>query len=255
MSIAPGITVNGVKISIEQINAEVQYHPALNLKEAKYEAMQALVVRELLLQRAASLGIRGGSDEAIEDLLDRDISIPEPTIEECRRYYENNRNRFYTSPLFEVSHILYLAHPRDKEAREQALRRADEALARLKENPTLFETIAREESACPSSRQEGNIGQIGRGQTVRGFDDALLGMKAGELSAATVPSEVGYHIIRLHRRMDGALLPFEAVQERIAEHLKKQSWQRAFSQYLQILAGDAEISGFRLRSADSPLVQ
>ena len=54
---APGITVNGFKITPDQISAEVQYHPAADLPEAKYQAMQALVIRELLIQRAASLGL------------------------------------------------------------------------------------------------------------------------------------------------------------------------------------------------------
>lgn len=55
-TLAPGITVNGIKITPDEINAEVQYHPAESLFSAKYEAMRALVIRELLLQRAAGLG-------------------------------------------------------------------------------------------------------------------------------------------------------------------------------------------------------
>lgn len=50
VSLAPGIVVNGVKISPEQINFEVQYHPAATLEDARYAAMKALVIRELLLQ-------------------------------------------------------------------------------------------------------------------------------------------------------------------------------------------------------------
>ena len=62
MIAAPGITVNGVKISIEQINAEVQYHPASSFFDAKYAAMLALVIRELLVQRAVTLGICASRD-------------------------------------------------------------------------------------------------------------------------------------------------------------------------------------------------
>ena len=86
------ITVNGVAITPEQINAEVQYHPAPALLEAKYQAMQALVVRELLAQRAAGLGLVEGdfSDAVIDRLLQQEIEVPEPTAEETRRYYRNN---------------------------------------------------------------------------------------------------------------------------------------------------------------------
>jgi peptidyl-prolyl cis-trans isomerase C len=55
-TLAPGIEVNGIKISTDEINAEVQYHPAESLFSAKYEAMKALVIREMLIQRAAELG-------------------------------------------------------------------------------------------------------------------------------------------------------------------------------------------------------
>ncbi|QQG37296.1 MAG: peptidylprolyl isomerase [Micavibrio aeruginosavorus] len=258
---APGITVNGVKITTDQINAEVQYHPAPSLVDAKYEAMQALVIRELLIQQAVSLGLcisndgHENLDDVIEELLEREISVPEPDLETCQRYYDNNKKRFHTSPLFEVSHILYLAPPEDENAREKALAAAESALRAIQKDPSIFEDTARRDSACPSSAVGGSLGQIGLGQTLPAFESALRGMKEGELSAEPVLSSVGYHIIRLHKRIDGQMLPFEAVSEWIEDHLRMESWQRAFSQYIQILAGKAEISGFRFMGADSPLVQ
>ena len=49
--------VNGVEISDHAINAELQYHPAGSVEEARAAAARALVVRELLLQTAARRGI------------------------------------------------------------------------------------------------------------------------------------------------------------------------------------------------------
>ena len=258
---APGITVNGVMITPEQINSETQYHPAQSLSEAKYNAMRALVIRELLLQQAGKIGLYEGAidrdmpDEIIDRLLEKEITIPEPNAGECERYYNSNKKRFFTSPLFEASHILYLAPPEDKDAREKALSSAEKALSSIRTNPSIFETIAQSESACPSAKTGGNLGQISKGQTLPAFEAALFSLKEGEVSAEPVLSEVGYHIIRLHKRIEGQLLPFEAVTEWIADHLKKQSWERAFSQYIQILAGEADISGFRLAGAETPLVQ
>lgn len=261
MGIAPGITVNGVKISTEQINAEVQYHPAKSLPDAKYEAMQALVIKELLIQKAAALGLCSRdeaikkTDQIIDDLLASEISVPEPDEESCKRYYENNRKRFFTSPLFEVSHILYLAPPEDENTRGLAREKAENALERLKNNPALFEPIAKEESGCSSAKDGGRLGQISKGQTLPAFEAALMNMKEGEISSEPVATEVGYHIIKVHKRAEGKQLPFESAKDWIADFLKSQSWQRSFSQYVQILAGEAEISGFRLKRADTPLVQ
>lgn len=258
---APGISVNGVQISVGQVNEEVQYHPTTSLAESKYEAMRALVIKEILLQEAVRLGLcekKGAisnSEEVIDSLLDREIKVPEADEEAFCRYYENNKNRFYTAPLFEVSHIFFPALPGDKEERERIRQKAEDILEKIREMPTLFEKMAREYSACSSAEQGGRLGQVTKGQTVPAFEHALQGMQAGELSNEPVETEVGIHIIKVHEREDGRLLPFESVRDWIAESLRQQSWQRAVSQYIQILAANAEISGFQLKGADSPLVQ
>jgi peptidyl-prolyl cis-trans isomerase C len=260
-TITPGIQVNDVHISAEEINNEVQYHPAETLPEAKYQAMRALVVRELLLQKAVSLGISSKgqavkeADDVIARLLKQEVVVPEPDDETCRRYYAANKKRFYTSPLFQVSHILYLAPPDNEKEREKARRKAQDALTRIKKDPSLFTQIAKEDSGCSSSGEGGRLGQISKGQTLPAFEAVLLKMRAGDMSDEPVATEVGYHIIQVHEYAEGRQLPYEAVQDWIADYLKNQSWQRAVSQYIQILAGDAKISGFRLKAADTPLVQ
>lgn len=260
-TLAPGIEINGIKISIDEINAEVQYHPAESLLSAKYEAMRALVIREMLLQRASELGLstRGEAiknpDPIIDTLLERELRIPEADQETCHRYFNNNKKRFYTSPLFEVSHILYMAPPDNDDARQSAHFKAQTALAKLKNMPELFESIAREESACSSAKDGGRLGQISRGQTMPAFETALFTMKAGELSADPVATEVGYHIIKAHECASGQQMPFENVADWIAKNLQQQSWNRAFHQYIQLLAGRCKISGFRFGGVQNPLVQ
>jgi len=219
---APGVTVNGVAITPEQIGAEVQYHPSENLPDAKYRAMQALVIRELLLQKASS---------------------------------KNNKGKFHTAPLFEASHIFYPALPQDCEARDSAFDRAKASLKKIKDNPDLFESIARAESACSSAQMGGFLGQISKGQTVPAFEKALMLMAEGDVSSEPVETEVGYHIIHVHKRANGKPLPAETAAKWVSDYLKRESWQRAFKQYIQILAGESEISGFRLKASETPLVQ
>ncbi len=260
-TLAPGIEVNGVKITSDEINAEVQYHPAESLFSAKYEAMRALVIRELLLQRASELGLCQrdeaikNPDPIIETLLSQEINIPEADQETCRRYYENNKSQFFTSPLYEVSHILYLAPPEDEKIKSQALFMAQTALTKLKSAPNLFESVAQEESACSSAKEGGRLGQISRGQTMPAFENALFMMTEGEMCAEPVATEVGYHIIKVHQCVQGQQMPFENVAEWVAKELHEKSWRRAFHQYIQLLAGRCKISGFRLESAQNPLVQ
>ena len=255
------ITVNGVGISQEQINSEVQYHKAESLPKAKQEAMKALVVRELLLQQAAALDLCDKAvpvkqqEDIIEQLLERELNVPDPDAETCQRYYENNRQRFYTAPLFDVSHIFFPSPPDDKKALEKSRKAAENILKKIEKKPQDFEKLAKEYSACSSASEGGRLGQISTGQTVPAFEAALLEMGRENISLGLVESEVGFHIVKIHDWVAGKELPFEAAEKWIASYIKQQSWNRALHQYIQILAGDAEIEGFELQSADSPLVQ
>ncbi len=261
------ISVNGVAIAESEILAEAQNHPAENPGAALLAAARALAVRELLLQRAREGQIavspetdpegRSETDEdaAIRRLIEEEVSVPSATAEECLRFYENNRAKFRSEPIFEASHILIAADPADEQARAAARSDAERLAAVLAEHPGEFETMARTHSACPSAAQGGNLGQLTRGSTVAEFERALARMAEGEITPRPVESRFGYHIIRLERRIDGEQLPFDFVQQRIAGWLEASTWSKAVSQYIAILAADATITGIDLLGADGPLVQ
>ena len=116
---------------------------------------------------------------------------------------------------------------------------------------TSFAALAQEHSACPSAAQGGNLGQITNGQTTPEFERALLGLAPGEISAAPVATRYGFHIIRLERRIDGRVLPYEAVAERIADYLRESVQRRANAQYVARLASAARIEGIELASAEA----
>jgi peptidyl-prolyl cis-trans isomerase C len=261
--------VNGVEISDHAINAELQYHPAGSVEEARAAAARALVVRELLLQAAARRGIdradppeqgqegeRETDDEAlIRTLLAREIRTPEPDAETCRRFYDQNLKRFRSSDLFEAAHILFPADPEDAAATARAKDQAATVLAEVLAAPQRFADLARERSACPSAAQGGNLGQLSRGQTVPEFETFLCNLEPGQICPVPVKTRFGYHVLRLDRRIEGRQLPFDAVGDQIAGYLREHVWRRAVSQYLQLLVGQAEIRGVALNGASTPLVQ
>jgi peptidyl-prolyl cis-trans isomerase C len=263
------VFVNGVEISDHAIGAELQYHPAGSVEEARQAAARALVVRELLLQTAARRGIerpdppppeqadeRETDDEAlIRTLIAREVRTPVPDEASCRRFYEQNLKRFRSADLFEAAHILFPADPADADATARARRQAGATLADVLAAPQRFADLARELSACPSAAQGGNLGQISRSQTVPEFETFLHNLEPGQVCPVPVKTRFGYHVLRLDRRIDGRQLPFEAVQERIASYLREHVWRRAVSQYLQLLIGQAEIDGIELNGARTPLVQ
>lgn len=261
------VRVNGVAISSAAIARETQHHQASDPDMAWEQAARALVIRELLMQEAVRLGIEAepigdgeGRIETAEEarlraLLEREVVVPRADESACRRYYESNRRRFRSPDLFEAAHILFAAAPADEVARVAARTAATALIAELRQKPQSFAAAAALHSTCPSSRQGGNLGQVGPGQTVAEFEAALGRMVPGALHPEPVETRYGLHVVRLDRRIDGRMLPFELVQGRIADYLDEAVHCRALQQYVSILAGRATVTGVDLIAARGSLVQ
>jgi peptidyl-prolyl cis-trans isomerase C len=257
------VSVNGVTIARDAIVREMQHHPADKPVAAWQHAARALVIKELLLQRAKFLGIvpepltddagrLETADEAlVRAVVDREVVVPEPDDETCRRYYERNSAHFRSPDIYEVSHILFAALPADSEAYGRARADAEAVLAALRESPERFAALAKTHSRCPSAEQGGNLGQVTLGQTTPEFERALVVLAPGELCAEPVATRYGFHIIRLERKHQGRTLPYEMVADRIAAYLREAVRRRADAQYVARLASAAQIEGIDIASANA----
>jgi len=258
-----GVRVNGVVIPREAIAREVQHHPSCTPAEAWRAAARALAVRELLLQEACRLGVscepitdgdgrRETDEEArVRELVIRQVQTPRADEAACRRYYQQNRQRFRSSDIYEVAHILFAASKADTNSYGQARAAAEATLVFLREHPERFAALAAAHSACPSASQGGNLGQITLGQTTPEFEQAVLALAPGEISMEPVATRYGFHIVRLDRKHDGRELPFELVADSIAEYLQESVQRRAIAQYIARLASTASIEGIDLTSAEA----
>lgn len=248
------ISVNGISIDEAAIAREMQHHPAETREAAERQAEIALVVRELLLQRAAARGIGGDDEEELlANLIDTEVQVPEATDEELARYYRRNGLRFMTPALYEAAHIFFPARDGDEQAKADARVKAEAVFAQAESKPGRFAELAQAHSACSSKEQGGSLGQVARGDTNPELERALATMEEGALEL--VASRHGFHVLRLDRRVAARPLPLEQVQSWIRDHLRKTSKRRAVAQYLQLLAAQAKITGIDLAAADSPLVQ
>jgi peptidyl-prolyl cis-trans isomerase C len=236
------VTVNGIALEV-----------------SRWPSPEVAAVRELLRQRAIALGILlpDTADEAIstaiERLLAEEVRVPSPTEAECRRYYENHLNEFKSGDLVYARHILFQITPSVSVPEMRS--RAERALAELLAQPDRFARMARELSNCTSGQQGGNLGQIGRGDTVPEFERAVFRLDAHGILRELVRTRHGFHIVAVDQSVPGKMLPFETVQEQIAEKLKADVEARALRQYVSVLAGQAEIVGVELGRAQTPLVQ
>lgn len=261
------VLVNGVPVPREMIARETQNHPASKPIEAWQAAVRALVIRELLLQEAARLeivavprsdgeGRRETDEEArIRALLEQEVSSPVPGEEELQRYYANNRKAFRAPDLYEVAHILIGVRESGSTAMQAARERAESILREVEATPAHFAGLAAAHSDCPSRAMDGNLGQISSGQTVPEFEIMLPQLPVGPDRFSIVESRYGFHIVSVHRRIEGRDLPYEQARAHIADFLKARAQTIAARHYIQQLASLASIEGVVLETSSSPLVQ
>lgn len=227
---------------------------------------------ELLRQRAVHLGrlprvnvlvapeLGAAEQQAIEAMTDDEVRAPEPTDEECRRYYEANKPHFIVGQALHVRHILFAVTPG---VNVHALtQRAEAALLDLirKDVPAgRFEQLAAQLSNCPSSAQGGDLGWVSPEDCAPELANELFYQTDSRWGMGVHPRLVhtrfGLHIIEVLGRRKGTLPAYEEVATGIRQRLQHQSRATALRQYMRLLVGQARVEGIELEGADSPLVQ
>lgn len=148
-----------------------------------------------------------------------------------KKYYDENQRQFGVPESREASHILIAADPSGgEEAKKKARAQAEQIAAELKKNPAAFAELAKKHSQDPGSAAKGGeLGSFSRGSMVKAFDDAVFGMKVGEISAP-VQTEYGYHIIRVTGITPAQLRSFDQARTEIEKELKKQQAGRRYAE-------------------------
>ncbi len=254
------ISVNDCVISGDEICREMQYHQADTLESARYAAAEALVIRELLKQRAECAGINLESDGKYDEeatfsaLIEAEVEVPVSTEEECKRYFDNNLQRFNSEAIVEARHILLAVPFDDMEARLAVKKTAVALVEKLLSTTELFDDMVKEYSACPSKKTGGSLGQLSKGSTVEEFERQVFALPPG-LCHSPIETRYGFHIVIVDHKVEGRPLPFDLVKNEISHYLQHQVQQRALRNYLQQLMTDASISGIRLDHAKSAHIQ
>lgn len=76
-----------------------------------------------------------------------------------------------------------------------------EELKQQIESGTDFADVAKAHSTCPSGRSGGDLGEFGRGQMVKEFDEVVFN---GDLNTVHGPvkTQFGYHLLEVTSRTD-----------------------------------------------------
>lgn len=249
------LSVNGVAIDAAAISTELEHQA--DAPEPLEAARRALVIREMLRQRAVELKlIADGAaldDASLGQLLETELSVPTATPDDCKRYYDSHLARFRRNDLVFASHILFAVTERAPLALIR--QKAEAALHQILAAPDTFESMARELSNCPSAGVGGSLGQLLRGDSAPEFERPVFDAQQTGVLPKLINTRFGFHIVRIERRVDGELLPFETVEADIARFLGERVQHKAMQQYVLVLASRARIEGVHLGETNGPLIQ
>ena len=262
-------TSNRADLPTAMING-IELHPPGQRPEA--DLLREMAYTELLRQQAVAKGLLprhaglrapelGEAErQTIEAMVDAEVHSPQPTEDECQRYYEANGPQFTVGQALHVRHILFAVTPGvNVHALTVHAEKALLDLTRKDALPGRFAELAAELSNCPTSAQGGDLGWVGPDDCAPELANELFHQKHAQWGMGVHPrlihTRFGFHIIEVLERRAGKLPAYAEVRERIAALLAIQSRARALHQYMSLLIGEAQIEGLDLEGADSPLVQ
>ena len=246
------IRVNGRSITageygdaLKSLVPTARGHEADELVELKKELVTEMVEEELLLEEAQAAGItvspeelssevdmirqeygespfravieeRYGSMEGWEDKIRRKLLVRKAieritasvqvTEKAMREYYRDNRDEF--------------TRPEQVRARMIVVSTEEQASAiREKLTPEGFAAVAKEVSLSPEGKDGGDLGYFGRGDMPGEFEEAVFGLKPGEISPVA-KTDYGYHIFLLEDRRKGGTVSYAEVRPRIMEKIR-----------------------------------
>jgi peptidyl-prolyl cis-trans isomerase C len=194
---------------------------------------------------------------AVEALLDRDLALPQPSEDACRRYHAAHVGSYAVGERVQVRHVLFAVTPGvDVNALRQ---RAEACLLDVRcaasDGEDRFAAAATTTSNCPSGAEGGALGWLTSQDCAPEFGRELFGKPDVGVLPRLVHSRFGLHVVEVLAREPGVVPAFDAVKSAVAQALRQQTFTTALRQYLQVLAGQARVQGIELDASATPLVQ
>lgn len=241
------VTIEMAKAYAEENNITVSDQ---EIEEGVDQQMEQ--IKDQVAQQAASQGQNVGKEEAFkqalqqanltEDKLREDIraQLPdslllqkvqkkvvgdaEPTDEEVKKFYEQNKeSQFTTTETRCTQHILF-----NKDQKQKA-----EDVKKQLEDDGDFAKLAKEFSQDPGSADKGGeLGCIGKGETVPQFEKAVFSAETDEI-VGPVESEFGYHVIEVTDIKEPKTTPLSEIEGQIKSQLAAEQQAREFTEWVE----------------------
>ena len=173
-------------------------------KELKEKVLDRLIKNELSYQLAAENGI-SVSDDEIEGEIQKIIGqegTREKVEEELRNQYNWGIDEFKIKVIkpFLFQQKLQEMLDKDENFKQEAKKKAEDILSKVKSGEKTFEELAKEYSEDTTASEGGDLGYFGRGAMVPEFEEAAFALDVGEVSDLVLTT-YGYHIIKVEEKL------------------------------------------------------
>ncbi|MEE8225133.1 MAG: peptidylprolyl isomerase [candidate division NC10 bacterium] len=160
---------------------------------------------------------------------------------ESEFFFQGHKDTYVKGEAVHARHILIkVASDASPEDDRKAKKRAKAVLAKAKKGED-FAQLAKQYSEGPSKTREGDLGYLGRGKTVKPFEDAAFKLKVGEISDL-VRTQFGYHIIKVEDRQEAKQLSYQEAEDRVKADLTKQKATARYQKFIEGLRKKAKIT-------------
>jgi peptidyl-prolyl cis-trans isomerase C len=160
----------------------------------------------------------------VQEVQEKVTGAAEPSNKEIQNYYEKNKEAQFTTPEQRcVRHILF-----NKDQKEKA-----EDVKQQLENGGDFAKLAKENSQDPGSAVNGgDLGCLGKGETVPEFEQAAFGAEQGEI-VGPVQTEFGYHILQVTDIKPEQARSLQEVESQIRSQLASEKQSEEFNKWIE----------------------
>jgi peptidyl-prolyl cis-trans isomerase C len=263
----------------KQYEAQGQFLTDADLDLVKPRLLDSLVVKQLLLDKAASLEITADSESVmtqmdsfkqqfpsdeefinsletngfteesltqelewqsvLQSLFDQEVADKLASSDEDIRKFYEDNKEAYFMTPDSVNASHILMMIGDEQSEEEALAKIQN-VQNVIAGGMDFGDAAATYSEGPTKDRRGDLGSIARGQTVPAFEEAAFSQEVGVVGEPVL-SQFGYHLILVSSKNEAFATPFEDVKDMIKEQLDQQTYQDGTMAYIEELRESADI--------------
>ena len=225
-------TVAGEVITEADVNAFIQNMPKEQQMYASNPQFRQQIVDQLINYRLFSkyaeemkmdetaefeAALNNARKEILASMaISETVKAVEVTEEDMKSFYEENSNYFEKGATVSAKHILVKEEEKCQEILEEIIA------------GKVFEEAAQQYSTCPSGQKGGDLGEFGKGQMVKEFEEAAFAAEIGQV-VGPIKTQFGYHLIKVEAKNEATVTPFEEVKEQIRRNLMQQKQNKAYA--------------------------